>query len=328
MFDPPVVTVVIPTRNCLPWLPRAIASAGPRADIEIVVFDDGSSDGTAEWLRAAVQADPRILILEGNGIGPSNARNRAIGVARAPLIAFLDADDLWYPGKLEAQLDLHRQFPELAFSFTDYRHITGSGEDRGACFDYWPRFRALVDGRRDPFPLGGGGLAHLFAENVVGTSTVMVRTDLLRALGGFCGKLPSSEDWDLWLRLARRGPVACVPQVMADYLMHRPGNVSAKQRSRVLAMRMIGARHRGAVRAISRAAVHCFSARVLEAEAEIAQARGARLRAAGLRMAAFAHAPSRRAAREVLGGIARLARRPPQAGGYSAAMAEMPAARP
>lgn len=301
----PLASVIIPTRDCIAWLPGAILSIGPNPDIEIIVFNDGSTDGTREWLDEAARTDRRIVVMEGTGIGPSKARNAAIEAARAPLVAFLDADDRWYPGKLEQQIALHRRFPEASFSFTDYRHVTGDGEDRGPCFAYWPCFRALAAGKTEPFALGGDAVARIFAENVVGTSTVVARTDLVRALNGFSGDLPSSEDWDLWLRLAQRGPVLCVPQIQMDYLMHRPGNMTNHLRARALSMRMIAARHEAAVRAQSGGAIRVFATRMDEAEAEIAQRDGNHGRALLLRLRAFARSPSGRGGREFLGALKR-----------------------
>lgn len=300
MDAPPSVSVIIPTRNCLPWLPRAMASVGPRQDVEIIVFDDGSSDGTDTWLRQQELADPRLRILTGNGIGPAQARNRAINAARAPLVAFLDADDVWEPHKLDIQLGVHRAWPEIGFSFTDYRHVTMENEDRGTSFQFWNRFSGLVAGRDTPFVLGGDALARLYAENVVGTSTVIARTDLLREIGGFTTELPSSEDWDLWLRLASRAPVGCVPQVLMTYLMHRPGGETRQARARLMAMRVIGARYVDAVRAIDRSAIRVLNARLLSAEAEIDTRAGLRWRATRRRCRAFLSAPSWRLLREAV----------------------------
>lgn len=294
----PTVSVVIPTRNCLTWLPRAIASIGARADTEVIVVDDGSTDGTDAWLARAQELDPRIRVLTGSGGGPATSRNIAIEAATAPLIAFLDADDQWYPGKLDIQLAAHARWPEIGFSFTDYRHVTMDGEDRGSCFAFWPRFAAYVADRHGPFVMGGDALARIYAENVVGTSTVIARTDLLRKLGCFSTDLPSSEDWDLWLRLASRAPVLCVPHILAEYLMHRPGNETRRARARVLAMRVIGARYRNAVRAIDRSAIAVMSARILTADAELQRADGRLWKAAALMLAALVRSRSRRALRE------------------------------
>lgn len=305
MPDTPSVSVIIPTRDCLRWLPGAIRSIGSAPDIEIIVFDDGSSDGTSAWLAEAAQSDARIVTMLGTGIGPAKARNLAIAAARAPLLAFLDADDRWLGEKLDLQLATHRKWPEIALSFTDYRHVTELGEDRGPCFAYWPRFHAIARRQARPFVLGGDAMARIYAEPVIGTSTVIARTDLVRAAGGFAEDLPSSEDWDLWLRLASRGQIVCVPTILMDYLMHRPGSETRNLRTRVLAMRIIGARHRAAASAISRHAVRVFGSRLLAAEAEIAHAEGHDARAAWMFLTAFLRAPSGRALRDALGAARR-----------------------
>ncbi len=303
MRPTPEISVVIPTRNCLPWLPGAIASIGAGSRIEIIVFDDGSDDGTQAWLAAQVARDPRLVVLRGDGIGPSIARNRAMAAARAPLIALLDADDEWYPGKLDKQLALHRQFPEIAFSFTDYRHVTMAGEDRGGCFAYWPRFHADIAGKTAGFVLGGDAIAQIFAENMVGTSTVMMRTDTVRALGGFSTDLPSSEDWELWLRLARHGQVGCVPEILADYRIHRPGNLTRNLRARMAAVDLIARRYHHDVLKFGTWPENTLRARLIGGHADIAYEEGQPLRAAALRAASLLRAPSRRAALDFWGSV-------------------------
>lgn len=298
----PVVSVVIPTRDALQWLPAAIESVGPDPDAEIVVVDDGSKDGTLAWLGEMTAKDPRVRFLHGTQGGPSRARNMAIGAVRTPLIAFLDADDRWLPGKLQAQLALHRAHPEIGFSFTDYRHVTMTGEDRGGCFAFWPRFSARFGGLTEPFLLDRP-VSTLFAENVVGTSTVIARTDLLRQVGGFPTGMSSAEDWDLWLTLAQRAPVGVVPQLLADYLMHRPGNTTGRLDLRVMAMAMIGERHRAAALAEDPSAEAGFNARMYAARAEIAEAAGEKIRSVKLRLKALAQQPSRRAVCEVVGAL-------------------------
>lgn len=300
----PDVSVVIPTRNALKWLPAAIASVGPDPRVEILVVEDGSTDGSAAWLAQQAATDPRLRVLQGGGDGPSVARNLAIMQARGWWCAFLDADDCWAPGKLDAQLALHRARPELGFSFTDYRHVTVSGEDRGACFTYWPRFAARHAGNAAPFVLDRP-LSTLFAENVVGTSTVLARTDLLRQIGGFSTWVASAEDWQLWLAMAIRAPVGVVPQVLADYLMHRPGNMTGKTADRVLALRTIGLRYRDVAEAEDPSAGRIFDARLAGAKAELAELTGNRLHATLLRLGALVRAPSRRAAYDLAGTVRR-----------------------
>ena len=302
MIDRPEVSVIIPTRDALQWLPSAIASIGPNPAVEILVVDDGSTDGTLAWLGELAVADPRVRFMHGSHTGPSRARNLAIGAARAPLVAFLDADDRWLPCKLDAQLALHRAHPEIGFSFTDYRHVTTSDQDRGGCFSFWPRFAARYGSVTESFVLDRP-VSTLYAENVVGTSTVVARTDLLQQVGGFNTGLSSAEDWDLWLTLASRAPVGVVPQVLADYLMHRPGNLTRRMDLRVMAMRLIGERHRPRALAEDPTADSGFKARICAARAEIAEAGGQRLRSVALRAQALALQPTRRAACDLMGAI-------------------------
>lgn len=298
----PEVSVIVPTRNALTWLPTALESIGANPRAEIIVVDDGSTDETLSYLQRRAEGDARLRILNGPAAGPSRARNVALDAARAPLIAFLDADDRWYPGKLDAQLALHRESPELGFSFTDYRHVTVAGEDRGNAFGFWPRFSARLRGRIAPF-LIDAPVATIFAENVVGCSTVMVRTDLLRRVGGFSTQLTSAEDWDLWMTLAARAPVGVMPGVWCDYLMHRPGNVTGRMDVRVAAMRIIADKHRAVAMREDRSAAPALAARLAAAEAELREARGQRLLATQWRVRAFLHQPSPRAAREAIAAL-------------------------
>ncbi len=302
MIDRPEVSVIIPTRDALQWLPAAVASIGPNPAVEILVVDDGSTDGTLAWLGELAVSDPRVRFMHGSHTGPSRARNLAIGAAQAPLVAFLDADDRWLPGKLDAQLALHRAHPEIGFSFTDYRHITTDNQDRGGCFSFWPRFAARYGSATESFLLDRA-VSTLYAENVVGTSTVVARTDLLQQLGGFNTGLSSAEDWDLWLSLAEHAPVGVVPRVLADYLMHRPGNLTHRMDLRVMAMRLIGERHRSKALAEDPTADSGLKARICAARAEIAEAGGQRLRSVALRVQALALQPTRRAACDLVGAI-------------------------
>jgi glycosyltransferase involved in cell wall biosynthesis len=304
MSQLPRVSVIIPTRNAASWLARAIFSIGPLPEAEILVVDDGSTDSTAALLAEFAAHDPRLRLLAGSGEGPAAARNLALAAARAPLIAFLDADDRWRLGKLEAQLAFHEAHPEMGFSFTDYRHITPEREDRGPCFGFWPRFAASLAGRPSPF-LVEAAPAALLAENVVGTSTVMARANLLREVGGFDRAMTQSEDWDLWLRLAARAPVGCLTDVLMDYTMHRPGNLSGQRKARLVAMRVIVERHGAAAKRLDPSAMRACAARLMVAGAEAAAADGARVKAALLHLGAALREPSGRHVREAAAALLR-----------------------
>lgn len=233
------ISVVVPTHNCLPFLKKALASIEAQSipNIQIIVVVDRSTDGTLEWL-ARYNGPYPITIVEADVGSPARARNLGVEEARAPLVAFLDDDDVWLPGKLAAQRAAHRADPQAVMSFSDYRHVTVTGEDFGSCFGYW--------GAKPPKTPGYSRLATplstLLGRNLVGTSTVMVRRDAFLAVGGFDPSLPSSEDWDLWLSLASYGPVIWSGKIVAEYLL-RPGSQTTARHLRIAAMTEIAARH-------------------------------------------------------------------------------------
>lgn len=295
MLDRPEVSIIVPSRDCLAWLPRAIASIGRGAGAEIIVLDDDSVDGSRDWLGRAAQSDMRLRVLVGPGAGPAKARNMAIGAARGRLLAFLDAEDSWHVGKLEAQIALHQASPDLVFSFTDYRDVDTDGTAQSTGFVAWPWFRGRYAARTDAFVLEDDAIAQIYAEPLVATSTVVARADVVRQLGGFDPTLPATEDWDLWLRLAARGKVGCVPQVLSDRLIHP--TAASNIRGRVIGMRMIAARHGVTAERLNPRAAKIFAARLLTLDAEVATAANRRWRAAWLRAKAWRQQPSSKSMR-------------------------------
>ncbi|MGB8840688.1 MAG: glycosyltransferase family A protein, partial [Aliidongia sp.] len=207
------LSVIIPNYNCRPYLPTALDSVRRQAltDYEIIVVDDGSTDGSAEWLAAEATRDPHLVILTlpGRRNGPSIARNAGIAAARAPIVAFLDADDFWYPDAIADRLALHEADPSAVLSFGDFRSVSPEGRDLGTYFAYRRHFHRWIGGRRGVLPLGRQAIAMIFAEAVCGTSTVLAARDALRAIGGFRADLIYSQDWECWLRLAGQGSVWC-----------------------------------------------------------------------------------------------------------------------
>ncbi len=228
LMDRPDCSIVVPAYNCLGYLPAALSSIQVQRtpNVEIIVLDDGSTDGTGPWLAAHSREWPALRVIETGGIGPAKARNAGIGAARAPLIAFLDADDWWWPEKLRVQLAYHHAHPETAFSFGDYLHISPEGESRGSCFDYW-RPRLARKAPSGYFRLNDA-LGIILATNLVGTSTVMARKQALEAAGGFA-ELASAEDWALWLRLSEHAPAACTRSITASYLMRAESQTSNRE---------------------------------------------------------------------------------------------------
>ncbi|HVN59817.1 MAG TPA: glycosyltransferase family 2 protein [Gaiellaceae bacterium] len=195
------VDVVIPTYNDLEYLPEAVESvlAQTYEDVTLHVVDDGSTDGTENYVRAI--SDPRVRYLRKENGGQASARNLGIRASVSPYIAFLDADDLWYPNKLERQLDLIRRDDRLGLVHA-YQHkidergaVIGTAEYdlRGMVFD------RLLDGN---FVSGSG-------------SMVLVRREVFDRLGLFREDFLIGEDWDMWLRLSTVYAIDYVPDYLA-----------------------------------------------------------------------------------------------------------------
>jgi GT2 family glycosyltransferase len=293
----PRLSVVIPARNALRWLPGAIASVGGRADIEILVVDDGSTDGTADYLRGIARGDRRIRPLATSGEGPAAARNMGIAEARAPLIAFLDADDRWRRGKLAAQLELHRLNPDLAFSFTDHRRFGEDGRGLANGLARCPAFAARHAMRHEGFVLDRDAQASIYAEPVVATSTVIASTALLRAVRGFNEQLRRAEDWDLWLHLAACGPVGCVPKPLADRLVRAMEPDGPESQLRRGARRQVAEAYAAQASLLQEDAPRLCRSSQLALDADGAALAGRRVQAALLRFSALASQPRRDAAR-------------------------------
>lgn len=300
---PPRCSIIIPTHDCAEYLSAALSSIVVQGidDLEILVVDDASTDDTPALLAAWGGAIEGLRVLRTERLGPAGARNHALAEARAPLIAFLDADDVWLAGKLAPQLALHEARPEVVMSFTDYRHVGPDGEDRGGCFAFWNR-----PAPSEAFSVLPDPWSTLLGCNLVGTSTVVARRDALVAVEGFDRGMPSSEDWDLWLKLARRGPVAWSGRVGCDYLM-RPGSVTAARERRIRAMEITLARALREHRRPKRRDVRLAKARLATARAECARERDRTLEAVIGHAHALALAPSRRALGALLHDIGRLA---------------------
>lgn len=305
----PVCSVVIPSFNCRQFLPAALHSvaaqqAGP---IEVLVLDDGSTDGTWQYLQSARKFFPGLVTFRGSNLGPAEGRNLLISMAKSELIAFLDADDAWWPNKLDTQIAFHRANPDVVLSFTDYIHTDPRGLTHGTAFDFWrPGFlpRKSGDYQRIAEPL-----AELLSCNSVGTSTVMARKAALQNANGFAKSMPSAEDWDLWLRLAERGPVAASRSVTMSYLQ-RPGSLTANREARLQAMKIIIDRYaahkgRGMPTARKRA-----QARYHAARAEHHRAAQNWLYAASAHLEACFKAPSKRLILAMIADVRSLIKKP------------------
>lgn len=229
--EPKRSSVVIPAFQAAATLGETLASVLSRLgpEDEVLVCDDGSTDITLDVARTT--GDGRVRVLEGSHTGtPSAPRNRGIAAASGDLVFFVDADDVALGDKFtksRAALEAH---PDAAMLFTDYRRIDEAGRTI--------RERALADyeisrGR----PYGGvhrlestAALRLLARENFVGTSSVAVRRDVLRTIGGFDETLPNSEDRDLWYRALRHHPAVFLAETLHAHRQHDHGITSRSLR--------------------------------------------------------------------------------------------------
>src|SRR4051794_5000713 len=212
------VTVIIPTHNRRALLARTLHSvlAQRDVDIEVVVVDDGGSDGTAT--AVAGLGDSRVtLVRHPEPRGVSAARNTGIENASAPWLAFVDDDDLWAPEKLRCQLDAVAARPSSQWSCTASVNIDGQ------CRLIW-----WAEPPGDP-DVGNA----LLAANVIpgGGSGVLVSRDLAAAAGGLDEALSNLADGDFYTRLGLRSPVAVVPRPLLGYYVHRQGMAHNARRS-------------------------------------------------------------------------------------------------
>ncbi len=211
MSSPPVVSVVIPAYNASRWINATVCSAQRQTlrEIEIIIVDDGSVDGTPDIVEVLAADDPRIrLVCRRNG-GVGAARNTGIQYARGEFIAPLDADDLWEPDKLEKQVCRMRQCGEnTAMVYCWSRQIDEHGK---AVYSY------------PPFTLEGDLLSALILRNVLGNASVpLFRAEALTRVGPYLSKedqggVQGCEDWDLSIRIAEQWQVGLVPEILVSY---------------------------------------------------------------------------------------------------------------
>ncbi|MFO1061257.1 MAG: glycosyltransferase family A protein [Dongiaceae bacterium] len=216
-----LVSVVIPAFNRRRTIERAIASAAAQshAALEIIVVDDHSSDGTADFVRSMGCSRPVRVIEQPDNRGAPEARNAGLAAARGAFVAFLDSDDEWRSDKIARQL----------------ARLGECGEAYGACYS---GSRCLAEDGHLTYamrPTGEGDLRRaLLQYNVIGsTSTMLARRDALLAVGGFTPGLSACQDWDLWLRLAERTRFACVPDPLAVLYVATDGRISTSGKARL-----------------------------------------------------------------------------------------------
>jgi glycosyltransferase involved in cell wall biosynthesis len=205
MSIPGLVSTIIPTYNRRDELPRAIDSALAQSNVEqeILVVDDGSTDGTAGMLAERYAGRVRCITRANGGV--SSARNQGMREARGEFIALLDSDDQWLPTKLEKQLGLLRAHPDWGMVLCDVQRIDAQLQPTD------------VLRRREQIPRDGDALLPLLQMPSLVPASVLMRRSVFDTVGGFDEKLRTAEDIDFHLRVAARFGIGVVeePLVLA-----------------------------------------------------------------------------------------------------------------
>ena len=199
----PLISVIIPVYNGEKTIKETIESVLNQTftDFEIIVINDGSKDETIQIVESL--QDPRIKLFSYPNAGQAASRNRGISKAVGEFIAFLDADDLWTPDKLEAQLKALQENPQaaVAYSWTDFIDESGKFLRPGAYMS-----------------VTGDVYKHLLVVNFLENgSNPLIRASALAEVGDFDGSVTPAEDWDMWLRLAIRYQFVAVPSAQILY---------------------------------------------------------------------------------------------------------------
>jgi glycosyltransferase involved in cell wall biosynthesis len=229
----PRITVVVPAFNLEDHITASLRSALAQtvAPDEILVVDDGSTDATREQVKAEIARDERGLLrlIETTHEGPGAARNRGIAEATGEWLAFLDGDDQWLPEKLATVHEAIAASPEA----TMIAHDTQMRLPDGRVIENL--FYRHFEPAEPLFP-------QLYRTNFIPTSSVIVRTDALRRAGGFEERLGASQDYDLWLRLARDARLVFLKHPLGIYV-RRPGSLSSQLLLRYTCVLDIAYRH-------------------------------------------------------------------------------------
>jgi len=230
---PPLVSVITPARDMECYLQAAIRSVLGQTfeDFEYLVVDNGSRDGTRRIAEAAAAADARVRVLDEPRPGSGAARNRGLAEARGRYVAFLDADDVWMPAKLEHQVAQLQQLPER-YCGVFCRSMTVA-EDGTELFTYCPPAGTydLATFLEWFYPPGNG-------------SSFMMRRDAIEPVGGFDEEIDNLVDVEWVLRVLRDSPSPLLlgaPELLVQY-RQRPGSVSTRTAERMVAMETVVSR--------------------------------------------------------------------------------------
>jgi glycosyltransferase involved in cell wall biosynthesis len=221
----PLASVIMPCYNHSRFVVESATAILTQTfhDLELIIVDDGSTDGSLEVVHELTRLDPRVhVISHGQNFGPSRSRNSGLRAARGDYLGFCDADDVWKPDKLALQIDLLTRNPGYDVTYCESEIINERGEPKGRLFS-------------DLFPHGPIARESVFERlcqtNFINMQTVLLRRHCIQEGGYFDESLRTMEDWWQWIRLAQRYQFLYDSRVLAQYRTHPESTRRTQKRS-------------------------------------------------------------------------------------------------
>jgi glycosyltransferase involved in cell wall biosynthesis len=216
--DRPLVSIIIPTYNCEGFIEEALTSV-VRQDYpsrEIIVVDDGSTDSTV----SIVKRFPEARLLTQRNAGPAAARNVGVRASSGKYLAFLDGDDVWFPGKLSSQIAYAESHPDEPIVFGQFAFWRIGA---GGLYPPAEEFRERPGTWEITQPLSGWIYPDVLMDSVIHIITALIQRSVYDEVGGFDESLRGGSDYDFWLRSTHRFRAHKLPQCVALYRLHGQG---------------------------------------------------------------------------------------------------------
>ena len=202
-MDNPLVSIITPTYEREDFIEEAVNSALGQTykNIELLVIDDGSTDGTVDKLKQ-YESDPRFNYFYQDNQGQSTARNKGLSIAKGEFVCFLDSDNHWAKNKIEESLKLFEIYPDTDIVYANVTLIDEHGTEIST----------------ENMTRHSGNISkYLLRDNCVSFNTAMVRKKSIDEISGFDSTLRRADDYDFWLRLSAKNKFLYVPQYWAYY---------------------------------------------------------------------------------------------------------------
>ena len=222
MQTAPLISIVIPSYNQAKYIAYNLDSilAQTYSNFEVIFIDDGSKDNTAEILKSYSEKDSRIKYFYQNNSERAVARSHGISKAAGKYVCLVDSDDTWLPHKLETQLAVMENDPEIILCYAPVNRID-------------PENKPLKNAARQQEGYSGLIYKHLLMRNFIPSVTPMIRASVLKNIGEQVTDFIPYEDWDFWLRLSRCGKFHHIKEALGNYRLHPQQSVKNVKASRI-----------------------------------------------------------------------------------------------